>query len=100
MSVIARALMVITSRVHGPTGAEFQFKNAIMTLAAEAAILVPNDPQRAVEIFSEILRAISRVRYYRPKSAGPPQPRVHQENSQQMVFRETGGTPKCLSQQH
>jgi hypothetical protein len=76
MSVIARTLMIITSRTHGPKDAEFQFKNAIMTLSAEAAILVPDDPQGAVEIFSEILRAISRVRYYRPKFPRPSQPRI------------------------
>jgi Transposase DDE domain len=76
MSVIARTLMVLTSRVHGPQGAEFQFKNTIMTVAAEAAVLVPDDPERAVAIFSEILRAISRVRYYRPTSPRPAQPRV------------------------
>jgi hypothetical protein len=76
MSVIARTLMVVTSRVHGPKRVEFQFKNAIMTLATEAAILVPDDPQRAVEIFGEILEAISRVKYYRPKLPRPAQPRV------------------------
>ena len=76
MSVIARTLMVLTDRVHGAGTAEFQFKNAIMTLAAEAAILVPDDPQRAIQIFSEILNAISRVKYYRPKSPRPTQPRV------------------------
>lgn len=76
MSVIARTLMVVTSQVHGPSTAEFQFKNAIMTLAAEAAILAPDDPEKAVEIFSEILAAISRVKYYRPKSPRASRPRV------------------------
>ena len=76
MSVIARTLMVITSRVQGPRGAEFQFKNAIMTLASEAAVLVPGNPERAATIFSEILKAISRVRYYRAKKARASQPRV------------------------
>lgn len=76
MSVIARTLMVVTSRVHGPSAEEFQFKNAIMTLAAEAAILAPDDPEKAVEIFSEILAAISRVKYYRPKSPRASRPRV------------------------
>ena len=76
MSVIARTLMVVTSQVHGPSTAEFQFKNAIMTLAAEAAILAPDNPEKAVEIFSEILAAISRVKYYRPKSPRASQPRV------------------------
>ena len=76
MSVIARTLMVFTERVHGTRTEAFQFKNAITTLAAEAAVLVPDDPQRAIEIFHEILQAISRVKYYRPKSPRPPQPRV------------------------
>ena len=76
MSVIARTLMVITSRVHGPPRADYQFKNAIMTLASEAAVLVPDDPQMAVTIFSEVLKAIARVRYYRSKALRPTQPRV------------------------
>ena len=76
MSVIARTLMVVTSRVHGTSTAELQFKNAIMTLAAEAAVLAPDDPDKAVEIFSEILAAISRVKYYRPKRPRASKPRV------------------------
>ena len=76
MSVITRTLMVITQRAHGSGRLECQFKNAIMTLAAEAAVLVPDDPAKAAEIFSEILGAISRVKYYRPKSPRPTQPRV------------------------
>ncbi|NLI80113.1 MAG: IS4 family transposase [Deltaproteobacteria bacterium] len=76
MSVIARTLMVITSRVHGPRRVDYQFKNAIMTLASEAAVLVPDDPQTAATIFSEVLKAIARVRYYRSKAVWPTQPRV------------------------
>jgi hypothetical protein len=76
MSVIARTLMVVTSGAHGPKGAEFQFKNAVMTLASEAAVLAADQPERAVRIFSEILKAISRVKYYRSKAARPTQPRV------------------------
>jgi len=76
MSVIARTLMVLTSQVHRSSTAEFQFKNAIMTLAGEAAVLAPDDPDKAVAIFSEILAAISRVKYYRPKRPRASQPRV------------------------
>jgi hypothetical protein len=76
MSVIARTLIVVTSRFHDAGKGEFQFKNAIMKLASEAAVLVPDDPQKAVQIFSELLQAISRVKYYRPKSPRPSQPRV------------------------
>jgi hypothetical protein len=76
MSVIARTLIMLTCRENGSVAVEYQFKNAVMTLAAEAAILVPDDPQRAVQIFSDILKAISRVKYYRPKSARSTQPRI------------------------
>ena len=76
MSVIARTLMVLTSRMHCPKRAEFQFKNAVMTLASEAAVLVPDDPERAVEIFSQLIKAIKRVRYYRSKISRASQPRV------------------------
>ena len=67
-------LMVLTSRILSQRNGEYQFKNAIMTLASEAA--VPDDPQRALEIFYEILHAIVRVKYYRPKKRRPTQPRV------------------------
>ena len=76
MSVIARTLMVITSRVQGSRRAELQFKNPIMTLASEAAVRVPGNPERAAAIFSEILQAISRVRYWRGTKARASQPRV------------------------
>ena len=76
MSVITRTLMVEATRIHGPSTAEFQFKNAIVTLAGEAAVLAPDDPDKAVEIFSEILVAISRVKYYRPKRPRASQPRA------------------------
>jgi len=47
-----------------------------MTLAAEVAVLVPDEPQKAVAIFSELLNAIARVKYYRAKYRRPTQPRV------------------------
>lgn len=74
MAVIARTLMVVCAAPS--SGAELQFKHTIMTLASEAAVLVPEDPRRAVQIFGEVLDEISRVKYYRPKSARPSQPRV------------------------
>ncbi len=55
LSVIARTLTIIMPEVDNRKGAEFQFKNAVMTLAAEAAVLVPDDPLRTVEIFDAIL---------------------------------------------
>lgn len=75
MAVIARTLIAICSAP--ASSATPQFKHAIMTLASEAAVLVPKDPERAVQVFQEILVEISRVKYYRPKSGRPSQPRVN-----------------------
>ena len=76
MTVITRTLMVAASESLSSDVAECQFKNAIMVLAAEAAILVPDDPEKAAKIFSEILDRIAAVKYYRPKKPRPSQPRV------------------------
>jgi len=74
MAVIARTLAAISTSPSSHAGP--QFKHAVMTLASEAAVLVPGDPHRAVQIFREILDEIARVKYYRPKSPRPSQPRV------------------------
>ncbi len=56
----------------------FQFKNAVRTLASQAAVLVPDDPDRAIEIFSQLLKAIKRVRYYRSEITRASQPGITQ----------------------
>ncbi len=76
MTVIARTLMVLASKRLNSDVGECQFKNAIMVLAAEAAVLVPDNPEKAATIFSEILDRIAAVKYYRPKTPRPSQPRV------------------------
>ena len=76
MSVITRTLMVLSSELSDSEAIEPQFKNAIMTFASEAAVLVPDNPEKAIEIFKEILDEISRVKYYRHKVRRPSQPRV------------------------
>jgi hypothetical protein len=76
MTVIARTLMVLASKRLNSDAGECQFKNAIMVFAAEAAVLVPDNPEKAAEIFSQILDAIASVKYYRPKTPRPSQPRV------------------------
>ena len=74
MSVITRILMVLSAP---PTpSVEPQFKHAIMTLASDAALLAPEQPDIAVEIFQEVLTEIARVKYYQPKNPRPPRPRV------------------------
>ncbi len=74
MSVIARTLMMLSSRPDDV--AEPQFKNAIMTLASDAACLVAEQPEVAFQIFQELLTEIARVKYYRPKQPRSAQPRV------------------------
>lgn len=76
MSVISRTLMVLSSEIQSEGTEEFQFKNAIMALASDAAVLVPDNPEKAIDIFNEVLLEISRVKYYRPKEKRPSQPRV------------------------
>jgi len=75
MSVIARTLMVLSRTLAGDPR-EPQFKNSIMTLASEAAVLAAEDPVRAISVFQEILEEIRRVIYYRPKMPRPSQQRV------------------------
>ena len=48
----------------------------MITLAEDAFVLTPQHPERALVIFSEILKEIARVRYYRPKTPRTSQPRV------------------------
>lgn len=79
MSVISRTLMVVGSQLFFSGKQELQFKNAILTLASDAAFLVADDPQKAVVIFKEILAEISRVKYYRPKHQRASQPRVNKQ---------------------
>ncbi len=76
MTVISRTLMVLSSEIQSEGTEEFQFKNAIMALASDAAVLVPDNPEKAIDIFNEVIVEISRVKYYRPKEKRPSQPRV------------------------
>lgn len=76
MTVISRTLMALSSDVLAPQERETQFKNAIMTLASDAAVLVADEPDKAAEIFKEIVQEISRVKYYRPNVPRSSQPRV------------------------
>jgi len=79
MSVISRTLMAVSSQLFFSGKQELQFKNAILTLASDAAFLVADDPQKAAVIFKEILAEISRVKYYRPKHQRASQPRVNKQ---------------------
>ena len=76
MTVIARTLMVLASKNLNAGAGECQFKNAIMVMASEAAVLVPDNPEKAAIIFSEVLDQIALVRYYRPKTPRRSRPGV------------------------
>jgi hypothetical protein len=76
MAVIARTLMALMTDPNHPAKAGPQFKHAMITLAQEAAVLSPRCPELALMIFADLLSEIARVRYYRPKTPRPPQPRV------------------------
>ena len=89
MSVISRVLMILTSKYFSPSPIEPQFKNAIMTLASDAAILTPDFPEKAIEIFEDIIREISRVKYYRPKEPRPTQPRVSKKPINKWIVGKT-----------
>lgn len=84
MSVIARALMVLSQTLVGEQR-EPQFKNAVMTLASEAAVLAADDPERAINILKEILEEMRRVIYYRPKALRSFQPRVTKRSKNKWI---------------
>ncbi len=66
MTVMARPLMIIAQQAYLKGHQRCQLKHAILTLAAEAAILVPEAPEQALTIFTELLQEIARVKYYPP----------------------------------
>ena len=43
-------------------------------------MLVADDPQRALDLFAELLEQIGQVKYYRPTNPRPAQPRVSKQN--------------------
>lgn len=77
MTVIARTMMTMARDDFLTDEQECQFKNALLTLASEAALFVPSDPEQAVVIFHEVLQEMARVKYYRPKTPRPSQPRIN-----------------------
>lgn len=89
MTVVSRTLMVLSSPVPAGQHPEPQFKNAIMTLASEAALLVAEQPEIALRVFRDILSEISRVKYYRPSRPRPSQPRVTKANINKWAVSKT-----------
>ena len=77
MTVIAHTLMLMAASAYLKESQHCQFKHAILTLAAEAALLVPDDPDQAISIFTELIQEIARVKYYPPATPRPSQPRIN-----------------------
>ena len=71
---------------------EPQFKNAVMALAAEAAILTPDKPKVAAALFKEIIEEIRRVKYYRPKIPRQSKPRLTKRPNNKWA----GRNPKAM----
>jgi hypothetical protein len=53
-----------------------QFKNAVIAVAADAALLASRNPVKTIEVFIELLDGIRRVKYYKPIFPIKTQPRV------------------------
>jgi hypothetical protein len=93
MSVIARCLKALTTHYYLSDRYEVQFKNAIISLANDAAVLVPEDPGRAAVIFKELIEGIARVKYHPPSNPRGPQPRVNKKPCNKW---QTSKRKKCL----
>jgi len=67
MCVISRTMMALVSENSPEITHRPQFKNAIISLAMDAAVLVADDPEVALQIFRDLLIEMRRVKYYKPK---------------------------------
>ena len=76
MCVIARTMMVMAIPGSLKTKYTPQFKNAVISLALDAAVLTSSNPEVAVRIFEEILKEMTRVKYYKLTNKRKSQPRV------------------------
>lgn len=81
MCVISQTLVALTTETEaqGKSFIEPQLKNAMVTLAADAAVMSAENPSLAIEVFVEIIEDIKRIKYYRPKVPKPSQPRVSKQ---------------------
>jgi hypothetical protein len=76
MAVIAHMLALIAPPPPMTTNAPPQLKNTLITFAREAALLTSDNPDLALAIFNQVLRSITRIRYYRPRNRRASLPRV------------------------
>jgi len=79
-SVIARTITALSvdseSRETEKSTVSPQLKNAVISFAKEAALLIPKDPEKAFKIFEELIETIRRIKYYKPKKIRLSAPRI------------------------
>jgi hypothetical protein len=76
MSVITRTLMNIADAGNESERIEPQFKNALVTITEDVAIMVTTNVQAAYRTINEIIDMIKQVKYYKPKIKRPKQLRI------------------------
>lgn len=76
MTVITRLMMVLPSSPEEPASVNPQFKYAIITMASEASVLVPDAPAMAIRLFQEILLELAKIKYHKPRNKRPSYPRI------------------------
>ena len=67
MTIIAKLLSATVANDGKKQGCFPQAKHAIIALANDAAMLTAHNPERAIEIFRDLLEELNRVLYYPPK---------------------------------
>ena len=87
MTVISRTMAALSEEAHELSAHRIQQKNAVVTLARDAAILAPSNPRKALGIFEELLQEIARVKYYPPKNTRPAAPRISKAAKNKWVTR-------------
>ena len=94
VAVISRVLSVMMSDPNYSSKAEPQLKNAIITTAKQAPVLIPCNPDRALYLFKKALVKIKRVLYHPQKKPRPPLPHLSKWPSnkwqQQKTLRANG----------
>lgn len=83
VSIIARLMVNITTNQH--QAGRPQFKNAVLTLALDAALLTASCIGVATIYFNKLLGRIARIKYYKPKKKRRPYPRVTMGNPNKWI---------------
>jgi hypothetical protein len=76
MSVITRILIMFCQKQTKDKTVTPQYKHAIQILALHAAVLTSNNPQRAYDMFTELLNSIQRIKTYPHRKERASQPRI------------------------